>query len=74
VPDFLWKGGFLETKAIRALRTHDFEQAEKLAAYAVEHDLFLRKPADADLSKLRAAIAEGSQGADINFSWNYIFN
>jgi RHS repeat-associated protein len=79
VPDFLWKGGFLETKAVRALRTHDIEQAEKLAAYAAEHGvplmyLFLKKPSDNDLRRLRDAIADGSQGADINFSWNYIFD
>ena len=78
VPDFLRRGGFLETKAVRTLSSHDIQQAEKLAAYSAQNGvpleyLFLKKPNPEDIKKLEQAIAEGSQGAQVSFGWNYIF-
>ena len=79
VPDFLRRGGFLEVKAVRELSRHDLDQAEKLAAYASQNGqpleyLFLRKPSQRDLERLHQAVADGTQGAEISFSLNYIFD
>ena len=65
-------------KAVRGLSGRDFLQAEKLAAFAARNGktleyLFLRKPSAGDLLKLENAVGEGTQGVEINFSYNWIF-
>jgi len=78
IPDFVRASGFLEVKAVRGLSGRDFLQAEKLAAFAARNGktleyLFLRKPSAGDLLKLENAVGEGTQGVEINFSYNWIF-